>query len=80
MPTLNTTGVIAVIFESNTDLTIGSNTFTVQAGVPIGIPYSTDSITVGNADESVLCMLNTIETQAKGLQVFVANEIRVTSA
>ena len=84
MATLDTTGVVATMFQDDTTLTIGGETYNLPANQPIGIPDGVNSVT-SSATTKALCQTQSMAVRkipgsvSVNMPVLFANEIRVVS-
>ena len=81
MATLDTTGVVATMFQDDVVLTKGGNTYSLPANTVIGIPDDTASVTT-DISTTALCMTQKPRTYGTGLSalnVVFFNEIRVVN-
>jgi hypothetical protein len=81
MATLDTTNVVATMFQDDVTLTIGGETYDLPANVPVGIPPNVTSLTTDIATKA-LCRVEMSKEHQVGetpLDVMYANEIRVVS-
>ena len=80
MATLDTTGVIAYMFDQDVVITQDAKTFALYAGQIMGSPDNEASVTVDVA-ATAACMTDSASTSSiyNALPVFMKNELRTAS-
>ena len=82
MASLDTTGVIACMFDAEATITVGAQTYAVPANQPIGIPEGITSITVSGATKALCTTIDTYKTYFSNsgsavMPVLFADEVRL---